>query len=185
MASDRSTSTADEAARSWVNTLIWLRPVLGILLLLALAITSYTLGRHSADDAVDYHRTLNTKLDGEIGQLRLDNTKKTARIADLQAQIDGIKKKIAALMPPPENTYHIDANRSLTVAGGLLTVGLIGTPGNDSVNLNINSNQYTAAAGQTINVSPDPSTHCRIEVVSFDILQSMAIVSATCDAVKH
>jgi cell division protein FtsB len=185
MASERSTSKAGEVARSWVNTLNWLRPVLGILFLLALAIASYTLGRHSADKAFDYYKNLNSELDAEVGQLRVDNTKKTAQIADLQSQVDSIKKKIAALMPPPENTYKIDANTSLIVAGGHLTVGLIGTPGNDSVNLNINSNQYVAAAGQTINVSPDPSTRCRIQVVSFDILQSMAIVGAKCDAVEH
>ena len=42
-----------------------------------------------------------------------------------------------------------------------------------------------AKAGDVIDVSPDSSTNCRIEVVSFNILESLATVSATCVAAKH
>ena len=57
-------------------------------------------------------------------------------------------------------------------------VGLIGTPRQENVQLNITGTgkgsvggrQLTAAAGDIIDFAPDASTACRIKVLSFDIL---------------
>lgn len=183
--SDRPTPITGRFAHFRIKSRIGRHPVLGAALILALAIACYTLGRHSAGHEVDEYKTRNAQLESEIGQLRGANTKKETQIADLRAQVDAAQKKVAALAPPLENTFNINSNTSLILADGRLTVGLVGTPRNDGVSLNINNNQHVAAAGDVIDVSPDSSTNCRIEVVSFDILESLATVSATCVAAKH
>jgi hypothetical protein len=83
---------------------------------------------------------------------------------------------------PSENTYGVSPNQSLIVADGHLTVGLIGAPANQSVNININGKQRPAAAGDVIDVAPDPSTSCQVRLQSFDMFK--AIITATCTAMK-
>jgi hypothetical protein len=70
----------------------------------------------------------------------------------------------------------------MIVADGQLTIGLVGAPSNDSVNLNINGRQYSVVAGDVINFTLDLSTTCRVMVRSFDV--SNAVVNATCTPVK-
>jgi hypothetical protein len=50
-------------------------------------------------------------------------------------------------MVPSQNTYSFSPNQSMILADGRLTVGLIGPPTNERVNLNINGKQHSAAAG--------------------------------------
>ena len=54
---------------------------------------------------------------------------------------------------PSENIYVILPNQSLVVAGGRVTVGLIGAPANQGVTVNINGKQQLAAAGDVIAVN--------------------------------
>ena len=83
---------------------------------------------------------------------------------------------------PSANTYNISPNQSLIVADGHLTIGLIGSPGNESVTLAINGKQQTVSAGQVITVAPDPSTNCQVQVQSFDMFK--AVLTASCAAAK-
>jgi hypothetical protein len=61
-------------------------------------------------------------------------------------------------------------------------VGLVGPPANDSVVLNINGKTQSVSAGQTLSISPDPTTKCQINLQSFDLFK--AVVAATCAAAK-
>ena len=79
---------------------------------------------------------------------------------------------------PAKNTYNVKPNQSMIVASGRLTVGLIGPPSNDSVNININGKQQTAAPGDVIKVTLDPSTVCQVRVQSFDMFR--AVLNASC-----
>jgi hypothetical protein len=83
---------------------------------------------------------------------------------------------------PTENTYNINPNQSLVVANGRLTVGLVGSPTNDSVNLNINGKTQSAPVGAVITSVLDPSTTCQVGVQSFDMFK--AVLTATCAAAK-
>jgi cell division protein FtsB len=119
-----------------------------------------------------------------IQQLRADNQKLKTQIADLNATQVALQNKLstfeAALdeIIPAKNTYNVKPNQSMIVASGRLTVGLIGPPSNDSVNININGKQQTAAPGDVIKVMLDPSTVCHVRVQSFDMFR--AVLNASC-----
>ena len=78
---------------------------------------------------------------------------------------------------PSENTYNFTPNKSMIVAGGRLTIGLVGPPTNEGVNININGQQHSAAVGDTINVAVDPTTACQVRVKSFDMFKAVLIAS--------
>ena len=77
---------------------------------------------------------------------------------------------------------QIVPNQSLIVADGRLTVGLVGSPANHGITININGKQQKVAAGDVIRVSPDASTACQVQVQSFDMFK--AVLVASCAAAK-
>jgi hypothetical protein len=99
---------------------------------------------------------------------------------ELREQLDKVNKKLEAIMPSP-NVYKIKPNESQIVPIGHLTVGLVGTPGNQSVELNINDKKYRTHAGD-IN---DIAMTCRVEVVSFNVIDANVIVNASCTETKR
>jgi hypothetical protein len=124
--------------------------------------------------------------DNTIQQLRADSQKlktqindENAKIVALQAQIVSVQAALDAILPS-ENTYNISPNQSLVVADGHLTIGLIGSPANQGVNININGKLQAAAAGDVISVAPDRSTSCQVTVQSFDMFK--AVINASCVA---
>jgi hypothetical protein len=66
----------------------------------------------------------------------------------------------------------------MIVASGRLTIGLIGPPTNESINININGKQQSAATGDAIKFQLDPSTTCQVRVLSFDMFK--AVLNASC-----
>jgi len=150
-------------------------------LILIIAIGSYTLGRGARFGQIDDFKATNENLLRENAKLNTDNTDQAAQIASLKSDLRGRLQELEAIRPLT-NTYPINANQGRTVANGLLTIGLVGAPRKESIDLNINSKQYTLPAGGVITVAPDPSTKCRIEVISFDIF--IANINARCDPVK-
>ena len=113
------------------------------------------------------------------------------RIEELENQLKSVQTQLDAVTDPTR-IVDIDANHSKYVAGGTLIVGLIGTPRQENVQLNITGTgkgsvggrQLTAAAGDIIDFAPDASTACRIKVLSFDILRASVRVNASCAAAK-
>jgi hypothetical protein len=122
-----------------------------------------------------------------IKELTADKDKLTAERIALQKQIfelreqrDKVNNKLEAIMPSP-NIYRIKPNESQTVPIGRLTVGLVGTPGNQSIELNINDKKYRAQAGD-IN---DIAMACRVEVVSFSVIDANVMVTASCTETRR
>jgi hypothetical protein len=99
----------------------------------------------------------------------------------LRAQLASVQATLNSIMPS-ENTYNINPNQSLIVADGRLTIGLVGSPTNDGINININGKQQFVAAGEVIRVAPDPSTSCQVRIRSFDPFK--ALLTASCAAAK-
>ena len=99
----------------------------------------------------------------------------------VQAKLKSVQDAIDAVMPS-ENTYVISPNQSMIIAGGRLSVGLIGSPTNESVTININGKRQSASTGDVVNVALNPSTTCRVRVESFDMFK--AIVTASCEAMQ-
>ena len=105
--------------------------------------------------------------DAAIQQLQSDGQRLAADIADqnanltaLRAELTNTKAALNAIMPS-QNTYNINPNQSLIAADGRLTIGLIGSPGNDGINLNVNGKQQKVAAGDVIRVSPKDQRRAR------------------------
>lgn len=119
-----------------------------------------------------------------IQQLRADNQKLKTQIADLNATQVALQNRLSTFedaldeIIPSKNTYNVKPNQSMIVAAGRLTVGLIGAPTNESVNININGKAHSVATGDTISVTLDPQTTCRVRVQSFDMFK--AILNASC-----
>ena len=150
-------------------------------LILGIAIGSYFRGWTAGNREEKASNERIMELQYENQKLTADNTHQMATIANLQTELDNVKDKLNAIMPS-QGTYNISPNQSMIVADGHLTIGLIGSPKNQSVNININSKQQSAAAGEVINIALDPSTSCQVRVQSFDMFK--AVLTASCAAVK-
>jgi hypothetical protein len=156
--------------------------VIGALLIAGVGIGGHMYGRQLArgdtqerDAAIIQLRTDVQKLDGQI-------TDQNGKLAALQTKLTSVQAALEAIMPSA-NTYTIQPNQSVIAADGRLTVGLVGPPTNEGINVNINGKQQLIAAGDVVHLAPDSSTSCQVEVQSFDMFK--AIVTASCTAAKH
>lgn len=158
-----------------------LRSPAAIVLILFVMVSGYFWGRRF--NASDIQQR-----DAAIQQLQSDGQRLAADIADqnvnltaLRTELSSAKATLNAIMPS-QNTYNINPNQSLIAGDGRLTIGLIGSPGNDGINLNVNGKQQKVAAGDVIHVSPDASTACQVQIQSFDMFK--AVLVASCAAAK-
>ena len=150
------------------------------LLLTALmgGILGYLIGLNTA-----YVETSSVKL--LLQQSRSENQRMKSEMAGENVKAAAMESSITKLqatledLVPSENTYNIKSNQSLIVGGGRLTVGLIGSPANDSVTLNINGKRQLLATGDVLNLPVETGTNCRIRLQSFDMFK--AVVTATCE----
>jgi hypothetical protein len=122
--------------------------------------------------------------DQTIQQLREERQEVSAelnrradRILTLQNRLNHVQGVLDEIVPS-ENIYLIRPNQSLIVGGGRVIVGLIGSPTNEGVNVNVNGNHRLAAAGDVIMAPVDEATTCRVTIQSFDMFK--ALVHATC-----
>jgi hypothetical protein len=152
-----------------------------VVVILAISIGGHLYGRFLAA------RDLGGR-DSAIEQLRAESQKQKRNIDEKSAQLSEMERKMtdaqAALeaILPQRDTYNIAPNQTLMVGDGHLMLGLVGSPANEGVTLNINGKQQTVAAGQAIAAAPDASTNCQVSVQSFDMFK--AVVHATCSAAK-
>lgn len=123
-----------------------------------------------------------------IQQLRTDNQKLKAQISDLNATQVALQNRLSTFeasldeIIPSKNIYNIKPNQSMIVASGRLTIALIGSPANESININVNGKQQSAAPGDVINVTVDPQTKCQVRVQSFDMFK--ATLGASCTSAQ-
>ncbi len=151
------------------------------ILILAVAIGGHVYGRMvAAHDVLERDATIQ-QLQSEIQKRELELYGQNGRLVALQSQFMTVQATLEAIRPA-ENTYNIDPNQAMIVAGGRLTIGLVGSPTNESINININGKQHPAAAGDDIHVALDPSTNCQVGVQSFDMFK--AVLTAWCAEVK-
>jgi hypothetical protein len=145
------------------------------------AVSAYLLGLELAyrDMVVVKQETL--RLQSEIDRLKRQSVLQESNLTMAQAKIKSIQAALDEVMPS-KDTYIITPNQSMLVAGGRLSIGLIGAPTNASVTMNINGKTQFASSGDTVNVALDSSTTCRVRVESFDMFK--ATITATCDAAR-
>lgn len=151
------------------------------ILILGVAIGGHMYGRVvAARDILERDATIQ-QLQSEIQKLEGELYGQNGKLALLQSDFATVKATLEAIRPA-ENTYNIDPNQARIVAGGRLTIGLVGSPTNEGINININGKQHPAAAGDVIHVALDPSTNCQVGVQSFDVFR--AVLTAWCAEVK-
>jgi hypothetical protein len=127
--------------------------------------------------------------DNAIEQLRAESQKakrqldsKSAEVTQLQTKLNKVQAALNAIMPS-QNTFNIQPNQALVVGNGRLTIGLVGSPSNESVTLDINGKEQAVAVGQVIELAPDPATRCQVQVQSFDMFK--AVLVASCTPAQH
>lgn len=153
----------------------------GLVLILFIIVTVYYLGRQFNSRDLQQRDAAIQQLQSDSQRLSADIADQNANLTVLRAELKSTKAALDAITPS-QNTYNINPNQSLIAANGRLTIGLVGSPGNDGVNLNVNGKQQKVAAGDAIRLSPDPSTTCQVQVQSFDMFK--AVLIASCAATK-
>ena len=111
-------------------------------------------GQHLHSMAMEERDSAIRKLEIQSRQLELrgelivisKSRRYRAKIAGLQAEL--------SVIVPSKNMYSINPNQSLLVADGHLTIGLVGSPLTNGINININGKQQCPAVGDVIRVSP-------------------------------
>jgi hypothetical protein len=141
----------------------------------------FLLGRNLASRPLAAATQLIRQLQPENQRLRTVTIEQNAKLVALQAKLKDVQAALNAITPSA-NTYVIRPNESKIVAKGRLTIGLIGPPSNESVTVNINGKQHSAATGDIFHIAVDPATTCQVGVQSFDMFS--AILTASCAAVK-
>ena len=127
-------------------------------------LTGRELGRRNLEKREEIVIELREELQKRGGELGRRNDQITA----LQTKLNGVQAALDAILPS-ENTFNIVPNQSLLVAGGRITVGLVGQPANQTVTLNINGKEHALAAGDAVAIVNDDRTTCHITVQSFDM----------------
>jgi cell division protein FtsB len=148
-----------------------------IVALLGILAGGHIYGRYLANRELAGRENAIEHLQTESQDLKRRNDDFSAQVTDLQTKLDKAEAALKAIMPS-ENTYNINPNQTLIVADGRITVGLIGSPGNDNVTLDVNGKQQSVAAGQVVAVPPN----CQVVVQSFDMFG--AVLTAACAGAK-
>jgi gentisate 1,2-dioxygenase len=147
-----------------------LAALLGVFLGYLIGLNTAVLENRAAMQTLQQSRSENQKMKSEMAEQDAHSAAVESNVAKLQAALQELV--------PSENTYSLRANQSLIVGGGRLTIGLIGSPTNESVTININGKRQPFATGDLINVPVDAQTSCQVRLQSFDMFK--ALVMATC-----
>jgi hypothetical protein len=144
------------------------------------AVIGYTVGwQGGVRETTNQFKDENSRLQSDNQRLSKENSSQTMQISSLQSQLKNAQSQLAAVSGPVA-VFEITANESMVVAGSHLTIGLVGSPANDKVNINVNGKQQPLAAGDVINAAV--SANCRVELKSFEMFK--AVVTTTCADAK-
>ncbi|HEY2534273.1 MAG TPA: hypothetical protein VGJ20_41205 [Xanthobacteraceae bacterium] len=147
------------------------------LFILAVAIVGRVYGQHLAYRDMLARDSAIQQLEAERQKLEVERANGNGQVATLEAKLSSVQAALNEIVPS-KDTYDISPNQSLIVAGGHLTIGLVGSPSSDGIIINVNGKQQRAVVGDDIHVAVDSSTSCTIGVQSFDLFK--AIVTASC-----
>jgi hypothetical protein len=150
-----------------------------VVLIAAVAIFGRVYGQRLAYSAMQDRDTAIRQLEVERQQLELEKSGQFSRMTTMHTDAQRLQAKLDAIIPS-ENKYNIDPNQSLVLADGRLTVGLVGAPRDDGIDININGKRYAAVVGDVIRLSPDPATACEVKIQSFDMFKAQ--FTASCAA---
>lgn len=149
------------------------------LLILGVALIGHITGRELARRQLAQREQTIQQLREERQQVSTELNRRADRILTLQTRLNHVQGVLDEIVPS-ENIYVMRPNQSLVVAGGRVIVGLIGSPTNEGVNINVNGQHKLVAAGDVINAHFDDARKCQVTVQSFDMFK--VVLHATCAA---
>jgi hypothetical protein len=150
-----------------------------VMMCLGILIGGHLYGRYLASFSSPGLDDTMVELRAQAQKQHIKNDRQEAELTVMAAKLHGAQGALDSIMPSP-NTYTFYPNRARIVGDGHLMVGMIGTPGNDAIMLNVNGKQQSLAAGQTINVTPDdPTTQCQLSVQSFDAFKATLVAACS------
>ena len=149
------------------------RRLVTIGLVIAAIVAAYVIGFQLSHRELADSKQLVQQLQTESQRIKKQNIDLQADLVSTKTTLTTVQAKLDQIMPT-KDTYQIAANKSLIVANGRMTVGMVGSPNNQNVNLNINGRPQMAISGDVIDVPPD----CRVRVQSFDMFK--VTVTASC-----
>lgn len=177
-----SDTTGSQRPRSRLRRLLEASPGRLLLLVAALVgIGSYIVGLNVGYLDIAGARQVIQSLRADNQKLKTELADQNAKQAVLQTKLMNAQARLDTIIPS-QNTYNIMPNQSLIVADGRLTIGLIGPPTNESLNININGKHQSAATGDVINIALEPPITCQVKVQSFDMFK--AVLTASCAGAK-
>src|SRR5262249_12789297 len=117
--------------------------VLSVSLMVVVAFAAFIYrGWVDNQDIID-SRDLVLQSRAQVGELNARLADQTSQLRALQAKLESVQAALDAIIPS-RNTYNFSPNQSMILAEGRLTVGLVGPPTNERVNVNINGKQHSA-----------------------------------------
>jgi hypothetical protein len=155
--------------------------VVCLVIIAAVAIFGRFYGQHLAYGAMEDRDSAIRQLELERQKLELEKSSQMSNMKDMHSEAARLQAQLDAIIPS-QNRYNINPNQSLVVADGHLTIGLVGAPGPNGVEININGKRQMAVVGDVIHVAPDPSTACSVEIQSFDMFKAQ--FTASCNTAK-
>jgi hypothetical protein len=155
--------------------------VTAAVILAAIAIFGRLFGQHLAYQAMKERDGAIQKLEIQSQTLKAQYSSQDAQTSQLKAEVARLKALLNAMVPS-QDAYSINPNQSLIVGDGHLTIGLVGGPLSNGVNLNVNGKQHFLAVGDVVHVAVDASTTCDVQVQSFDMFK--AVLTASCNTTK-
>lgn len=116
------------------------------------------------------HRSESKELKSQIFSLSEKLERSMTEVESAQAALK--------MIMPSQNTYVVKVNHAIIIEGGYLTVGLIGPPTSEYLEINVNGKNHLTVAGDVIDVTPGPSLRCKVAVESFDMFS--VVIAASC-----
>ena len=175
-------TTQSRQTRSRLSRILASNPGTVLLIVAILVgVASYIIGLNIAYLDIAAARQVIQSLRSDNQKLQSQLAEHTAKEVELQTKLATTQAALEAIIPS-ENTYMVKPNQSIIVADGRLTIGLIGPPTNESININVNGKHQSAATGDVINIALEPPTTCLVRVQSFDMFK--AILAASCADAK-
>jgi cell division protein FtsB len=147
------------------------------LLILGVALIGHITGRELARRQLLQREQTIVQLREERQQVSAELNRRADRILTLQTRLNHVQGVLDEIVPS-ENIYVMRPNQSLVVAGGRVTVGLVGSPTIQGVNINVNGKQQLVNAGDLVRVNLDEARTCQVTVQSFDMFK--VVLHATC-----
>ena len=149
-----------------------------VAMIIAVGLGSFLFGIYISSRDLADTRALVQQLQADAQKSKQAMIASTVAATALQAKTDQLVADLEAIRPA-KDTYNFLPNQSLAVANGLLEVGLVGSPSNSGIVLNVNGVQKKLSSGDVVQVGIDAKTNCRVTLQSFDLFK--AVVHVACD----